>query len=171
MSTSSRRARRMRRQHKRGGKASLNMVSLMDIFTILVFFLLVNSSNVQQQTGKGVELPEARAEQLPRETLVIMVSADSIVVQGREVSRVNQQMLSDEGFIPALKEELEYQYNRRRFDDQAAEGDDREVTVMADKGVPYRLIKRIMLTASDSRYGNISLAVMKKETKKGQEPG
>jgi biopolymer transport protein ExbD len=156
----------MRRQHKRGGKASLNMVSLMDIFTILVFFLLVNSSSVQQQTGKGVELPQARAEQLPRETMVIMVSAESIVVQGRLVSVVDDRLLNEEGFIPSLKEELEHQYNRQRMGEVEGEGEDREVTVMADKAVPYKLIKRIMLTASDSRYGNVSLAVMKREKKK-----
>ncbi len=68
------RAIRMDRRHKRHQNVpTINLVSLMDIFTILVFFLLVNSSNTQQPPGnKSIELPESVAEQLPKETLVVM---------------------------------------------------------------------------------------------------
>ncbi len=163
----SRRAKRMKRAHRKQARAGLNMVSLMDIFTILVFFLLVNSSNVEQlPDSKSIRLPEARSEQLPRETLVIMVSRNDIIVQGRKVAEVNAGLIDGDGFIPPLKAELEYQFNRQRVS-ASESSEDREVTVMADESVPFKLIKRVMLTASDSRYGNVSLAVLRKEEKAG----
>ncbi len=67
----SRRAKRMERHHQRTKKqASLNMVSLMDIFTILVFFLLVSSSSVQDlPNAKKIKLPESVAQKMPKETV------------------------------------------------------------------------------------------------------
>ena len=79
----SRRAKRMDRHHKRNkGRAVLNLVSLMDIFTILVFFLLVNSGEVQVlPNAKALVLPESKAIQEPKETLAVMVNRDEILVQ------------------------------------------------------------------------------------------
>ena len=83
------RAARMARHHKRFGSATLSLVSLMDIFTILVFFLLFNSSGVHQlPNSKTIELPKSIAEELPRDNLIIMVSATDIIVQGIKVANV-----------------------------------------------------------------------------------
>ena len=69
MMNTSRRAKRMERNHKRNKQSSLNLVSLMDIFTILVFFLLVSSSNVQQlPNSKDISLPTSVADKAPKET-------------------------------------------------------------------------------------------------------
>ena len=79
----SQRAKRMDRRHKRsklGG--ALNLVSLMDIFTILVFFLLVNSSDVEVlPNAKDVQLPESIAEEKAKETVVILIGDEDILVQ------------------------------------------------------------------------------------------
>ena len=65
----------MDRRHSRGRKMpGFNIISLMDIFTILVFFLLVNSSDVEVlPSAKSIQLPESIAAEKPRETLVVMV--------------------------------------------------------------------------------------------------
>ena len=90
MMTMSRRSRRMDRNHKRNKQSALNLVSLMDIFTILVFFLLVSSSNVQQlPNSKDISLPTSVAEKAPKETLVIAITQDSIIVQGTKVSDID----------------------------------------------------------------------------------
>ena len=39
----------------------------------------------------------------------------------------------------------------------------REVTIMGDKGTPYSLLKKIMLTCSDAEYGKVSFAVVERE--------
>ena len=89
MKKTSIRANRMERHHKRFGNASLSLVSLMDIFTILVFFLLFNSSGDHQlPNSKTIKLPESVAEEKPRDNLVILVSADDVIVSGRRIVEV-----------------------------------------------------------------------------------
>ncbi|ALP54153.1 hypothetical protein Tel_13975 [Candidatus Tenderia electrophaga] len=157
----SRRARRMQRHHGRSKRSAINLVSLMDIFTILVFFLLVNSSDVQNiPNTKEIQLPESIAEQRPKETLFIMVSEEDLLVQGRKVASVDEVLASDENLIAALKQELEYQAGRSRI--PAEQEARREITILGDKHIPYRLLKKIMITCNSVNYNNISLAVSKK---------
>ena len=86
----SQRAKRMAKHHRRHRRdATLNLVSLMDIFTILVFFLLVNSSNVEVLPNvKNVQLPESIAEQRANESVVIVISDTDIIVQGQRSPRL-----------------------------------------------------------------------------------
>lgn len=154
-------AKRMARNHRRANNApKLNLVSLMDIFTILVFFLLVNSSDVEVlQNNKDVELPKSIAEQKPETTLVVTVSAKDILVGGRKVADVRPLLNSAEKEIPGLKKELEYLASRKPFASPEAAAAGRDVTVMADASVPYTLLKKIMTTCASTDYRNISLAV------------
>jgi len=166
----SRRAKRMERHHKRTKRgAALNMVSLMDIFTILVFFLLVSSSTVNDlPNSKEIKLPESTAEKLPKETVVILVSSKDIVVQGKkiaEVAAVNRANLPE---IFTLKQELE-RISKRQIVAKTPDGKPvpREVTIMGDKEIPYELLKKIMFTCTRANYTNISLAVLRKNEDKG----
>lgn len=159
----SRRARRMEKKHKKSKMPGLNLVSLMDIFTILVFFLLVNSSEVETlQANKGVQMPESVAEQKPRENVVVMITKNEILVQGRPTVTLAQIDASDQAVIPQLKAELQSQVERlissAGEDDRSA----REVTIMGDKSIPYSLLKKVMATCTDADYGTLSLAVMQK---------
>lgn len=165
----SRRARRMERQHKRSGERhAINLVSLMDIFTILVFFLLVNSSDGEVlPTLKSVELPESVAEQKPRETVVVMVTARDILVQGEVVASVAQLLDEPAATSPALQQALEA-IGRRTLRRQAvAEHASREATVMGDRKIPYRLLKKVMASCTAAGYGRISLAVLQKTQQEG----
>jgi biopolymer transport protein ExbD len=162
------RAKRMEKHHKRNkGAGALNLVSLMDIFTILVFFLLVNSSDVETLPNtKDIQLPESIAEDKAKESVVIMIGEEDILVQGEAVAKVANVMATTGNDIPALREALKSQNDRvlRR----AAQDDigGREVTIMGDKDIPYRLLKKVMATCTESDYGKISLAVLQKSSDK-----
>ncbi len=165
------RARRMEKHHKRNkGSGALNLVSLMDIFTILVFFLLVNSSDVQSLPNqKDMKLPESIAEKKPEETVVILIGRTDILVQGSPVASIDEVMAQPGNDIPALREALLSQNDRvlrREARDDIA---GREVTIMGDKDIPYRLLKKVMKTCTDSDYGQISLAVLQKSSDKLDE--
>jgi biopolymer transport protein TolR len=161
----SRRTRRMERHHKRreDRNASLNMVSLMDIFTILVFFLLVSAANTEVlPTPKHIKLPESSAQKSPKENIIIMVNNQSILVQGHPVTDVKSVMRHQQGVIQPLFNELKRQAasdsrNRKRLADPK-----RGVTIMGDQEIPYQLLKKIMLTCASADYTNISLAVVRK---------
>ncbi len=162
------RAKRMAKHHKRNrGAGALNLVSLMDIFTILVFFLLVNSSDVETLPNtKDLQLPESIAEEKAKETVVIMIGEEDIIVQGTPVAKVADVMNIKGNDIPALREALVSQNDRvlRREAQEDIEG--REVTIMGDKEIPYRLLKKVMATCTASDYGQISLAVLQKSSEK-----
>ncbi len=164
----SRRAKRMSRHHARTKKrAGLNMVSLMDIFTILVFFLLVSSSSVQDlPSAKQIKLPESVSDQLPKETVVIIVSEKDIIVQGRKVASVSEVALAGNVEIKSLKDEL-LRLAKRTVRKTSADGKPlpREVTIMGDKKIPFELLKKIMLTCTRANYTNISLAVLRARDK------
>ena len=158
----SRRARRMERHHVRSKKSiGINLTSLMDIFTILVFFLLVNSANVDVQPNtKSIQLPKSSAEQAPKLTLTIMVNDTDLLVQGRPIASVAELLNSQDNIIETLKQELEYQASRSPLPADDERG--RDITILGDKEIPYRLLKKIMITCNSANYNNISLAVTKK---------
>ncbi len=163
------RAVRMDRHHKRSKKnPGLNLVSLMDIFTILVFFLLVNSSDVQElPNAKSIEMPESVSEQKPRETVVVLVSDEQILVQGEPVMSVSDALAVKGSLIEPLAAALEAQA-RRLIRAEDATGASREVTILGDKSVPYRLLRKIMATCTDADYGKVSLAVMQKAPERAE---
>jgi biopolymer transport protein TolR len=165
----SRRAKRMERHHKRAGRGtSINLVSLMDIFTILVFFLLVNSSDGEVlPTHKTVNLPESIAEEKPRETLVVMITASDILIHGEVIASVDS-VLQESGSISAtLKTALEQQARTIYPLDNAATPVLREATIMGDREIPYRLLKKVMATCTQAGYGRISLAVLQRSLEEG----
>jgi biopolymer transport protein ExbD len=160
----SKHARRMQCHHKRNRRNSaLNLVSLMDIFTILVFFLLVNSSDVQVlPNAKSIEMPESVAQEKPRETVVILVTDNDILIQGTAVASVAEVMAQKSLVIEPLKAALMSQTDRMLDREAAADIAGRDVTIMGDKEIPYQLLKKVMATCTDADYGRISLAVMQR---------
>jgi biopolymer transport protein ExbD len=162
----SQRAKRMERRHTRGKLGgALNLVSLMDIFTILVFFLLVNSSDVEVLPNtKDVQLPESIAEEKAKQTVVILIGDEDILVQGVQVAKVADVMRQAGNDIPALRQALLQQNDRVLRPETKGDIAGREVTIMGDKDIPYRVLKKVMATCTGSDYGRISLAVIQKSS-------
>ncbi len=151
---------RRRSQQRHGKSASLNLVSLMDIFTILVFYLMVNSSDVEVlQTNSAIKLPDSTADRRPDEQLMILVSHEDLIVQGRPVARVAEIRDPAVMVIAGLKDELEYQAQRKG---EMPEGG-YAVTIMGDRELPYWLLKKVMFTCQTTNFARISLAVNKLE--------
>lgn len=159
------RAARMERHHKRHkAGAGINLVSMMDIFTILVFFLLVNSSEVEVlPNAKDIVLPDSTAEEKARESVIVLLTDTQVLVQGRPVAELAAINASDGAIIPELKAALEDQTGRAILatggEDATA---DREVTIMGDREIPYSLLKKVMATCTAADYGRLSLAVLQK---------
>lgn len=165
----SRRANRMQRHHaRRSGKgAILDMVSLMDIFTILVFFLLVSSANSDiLPTPKNIKLPRSTTEQMPKENIVIILGDNNILIQGKKVASIKSTVESDNNVIMPLFNELKRLAASKKKKPGQTSITDEGVTIMGDKEIPYIVLKRIMLTCASANYSNISLAVSRKAIEK-----
>ncbi|MFN3714256.1 MAG: ExbD/TolR family protein [Alcanivoracaceae bacterium] len=158
------RGKRMERRHSRHkGVATLNLTSLMDIFTILVFFLLVNSSNTQQPPdNKDIVLPESTAETVPDDVLKIQISARDILVQDVRIDNVAIENEDGITVIQALVEELNYRASRSVPVLNADGVPEREVMILADRKVPYSTIRTVMVSANQTDYTKISFAVLRK---------
>lgn len=160
------RAARMERHHKRHkAGAAINLVSMMDIFTILVFFLLVNSSDVEVlPNAKDIVLPDSTAEEKARESVIVLLTDTQVLVQGEPVADLDAINASSDLIIPELKAALENQAGRAILAaaDQEAAIAEREVTIMGDREIPYSLLKKVMATCTAAAYGRLSLAVLQK---------
>ena len=155
----------MERHHKRRNdkSASLNMVSLMDIFTILVFFLLVSAADSEVlPSPKAIKLPESTTDKRPKENIIIMVSKNTILLQGKTVADTRDINKSNKPVISELIEQLKTLDEQSRKDKNAKPASKRGVTIMGDKQLQYQLLKKIMLSCATAKYSNVSLAVMQK---------
>lgn len=158
----SRRMRRMARQKRDVPKLSLT--SLMDVFTVLVFFLMINSSTVENlQQPKQIVLPESIVEAKPRETVVIFVGQDEVVVQGVPVARTADIQASGDAEIAPIGARLaELRESVIGLSTQAV-AESQEVTVLADKTIPFSVLKKVMATCTAQGYTRVSLAVVQKD--------
>ena len=141
----------------------MNLVSLIDVFTILIFFLLSNSTGVETlPSPKAVQLPMSSADKEPRDTLVVIISGSDILVGGRKVATVAEAMAATDDVIVPLKAELEFMAGRQVIRaENKAQG--QRVTIMGDKDIPYRLLKKVMLTASRANFSDVSFAVRQRD--------
>ena len=152
-----RRIKRMARNRVKVTK--MNLTSLMDVFTILVFFLLVNSGSVEVvEAPKDVSLPESAVQEKPRETVVIYVSPDDVIVQGQVVARVADILESSGSTIEPIRARLADLKERVVGPATQSVAESQEVTILADKTVPFTVIKRIMTSCTGEGYGEVSLA-------------
>jgi biopolymer transport protein ExbD len=160
----SRRIKRMERSRKK--VTGLNLTALMDVFTILVFFLLANSSsNEVLSTPKHIKLPDSVVESKPRETVVIMVGPEMVLVQGEVVVNTPELLETKSENIPEITQKLELlERNIININTQSVVTS-KEVTILADKTIPFNVLKKIMTTCTGSGYGRISLAVIQKASK------
>ena len=146
-----------RKSRKKAKATTLNLVSLMDIFTILVFFLMLNSSKVEVlETSGNIKLPDSISEQKPEDRVVISIDLDDVIVQGHRVASVQEILRTEEPLIKGLKTELDSVAEFRKKSGEEFTG---AITIMGDKSIPYELLKRIMTTCQHAEFTQIALAV------------
>ena len=147
----------------------MNLTSLMDVFTILVFFLLVNSATTEVlETPKQIKLPDSVVEEKPRETVVIFVSPEEVTIQGDAVVRVADILATRGQNIEPIGEKLAALSDNIIGLKTRAVAESLEVTILADRSVPFHVIKKVMSTCTNRGYGRISLAVLQKASRTPQ---
>ena len=158
MNHSKRALRKVRRAKKQSIVASINLVSMIDIFVILVIYLLVNTAAVQIVGAEQVDLPKSAAVEPPRENVSVILTPDDVLVDGAPVMKVAELRADGPAVIPRLKERL-LAAAPLAASQQATGAEGGEVNILADKSIPYALLKRIMTTCADAQFARISLGV------------
>jgi len=157
-----RRMKRMARARNQK-KPTLNLVSLMDVFTILVFFLLVNSSSSDvMEQPKNIKLPESVVDSKPRETIIVLVTEENVLVQGDVVMSTADVIASKESVMQPIQDRLLQQQKKVIGFNTKTVAQSKEVTVLAHRSLPFKLLKKVMSSCTSAGYGKISLAVIQK---------
>ncbi len=162
-----RRQKRLAQTSKRK-PTSLSLTSLMDVFTILVFFLLVNSaSDAVIDNPKDFTLPSSISDRNPDNSVELLVGVNEVLLQGRYVMSLDELRLYDgeDDIVPTLRDELvRSQANSRRLfiGELTPENLDklRSITIIANREISYAEIRKIMASASEAGYGKFSMAVL-----------
>ena len=158
-----RRMKRMARAKKRARAGALNLTSLMDVFTILVFFLLVNQASTEVlEPPKEIALPDSVVESKPRQTVVMLVSADHVRVQGEPVIATAEVLAAKGDSVAPIRERLEAIREKTIGFNTKKVADSKEVTILADKSIPFKVLRKLMSTCTSAGYSRISLAVNQK---------
>ncbi|HBA89919.1 MAG TPA: biopolymer transporter ExbD [Geobacter sp.] len=160
-----RETRRMKRLERNSNRrqAFLNLIPMLDVLSVLVFFLLFHSFNGDMPEQR-LALPNSVVETKPRGTVVVSVTPEAVVVQGLTVARTAD--LYDDRVVTVREvtqrlDQIESSLNKVRTK-PAAENETKEITLLADKTIPFKVLKKIMTSCTASGYGKISLAVIQK---------
>jgi biopolymer transport protein TolR len=153
-----------RRASRKKEEAELNLIPLIDIMSVMVAFLLVYSTEVEVvQNAKDVQIPVSTADVRPKETVLVMITREQIFVQGDLVASVADVRASGEPLIEPLRAVLARPVVGKEGAALQAALADREITVLADKALPYEVLRKVMTTCTAAAYGKLSLAVLEKE--------
>jgi biopolymer transport protein TolR len=157
---------RLKRHRKRqhAGDSHMALVPFIDMLTILVVFLLVHTSDVDLiPNTKNIVIPLSISDVKPRETVVVMVTKNELLVDGRTVATISEIAASADPTVNTLQAALASQADRVLGSATPNTPADREVTILGDKELPYNVLKKIMATCTQANFTKVSLAVLEKE--------
>ena len=155
---------RDRRRKRRHGASHFALVPFIDMMTILVVFLLAHTAEVDiLPNTKNISIPQSLSDRKPGATVVVMVTKDSVFVDGKPVGTIAALTADTAPVYEPLKAALIAQNSLLLNGGQQADAAKREVTIMGDKDTPYSVMKKIMVTCSQSDFGKVSFAVVERE--------
>lgn len=156
---------RIKRHRKREHHDNhMALVPFIDMLMIMVVFLLVHNADVEiLPNTKSISIPESISDRDPRPTVVVMITKEELLVDGKTVMSLAQVAASSDLIIAPLRAALKEQSDKTLLTAAQQPIAEREVTVMGDRDTPYAVLKKVMATATDADYGKVSLAVLERD--------
>jgi biopolymer transport protein ExbD len=162
---------KVHRKRKHTTEGHLALVPFIDMMTILVVFLLLHTADVDiLPNTKNISIPQSVSQTKPRETVVVMVARDGIYVAGKKVGTVAEVAATEGNIVGPLRDALLAQSERVLGDSETRATANREVTIMGDRTVPYKVLKKVMATCTSADFGKVSLAVLERERAVARNP-
>jgi biopolymer transport protein ExbD len=146
-----------------GSHGMSSLIPMIDMLMILVVYLLVHAADYEiLPNTRSIQIPQSMSETKPRETVTVMITKESLFVNGAEVASVAELRARPDAIIEPLKRVLVAEAGKRVLKDKD-DPTSHEVTVLADKDLPYSFLKKILSTCTAAEYGKVSLAVLERE--------
>lgn len=160
MSTTASDRRTLRKLKQAKRQVSINVVSLIDIFAILVCYLLVNALVVEViPEYQNLKLPYSISQEKAKRTVAVAISDRSILVDDIVVMSVEAALAEDARILASLATMLNARVTKADRDLSQSEAPILDVNIVADHKTPYHLLKKVLATCVDARFGKVSLAV------------
>ena len=158
------RLKRHRKPAHRGGFHGMSsLIPMIDMLTILVVYLLVHAADYEVvPNSKSIQIPQSMSETKPRETVTVLITKESLFVNGVQLAAVADLRARPEPVIESLRKVLRTEADKRMLKDRD-DPTSHEVTVLADKDLPYSFLKKVLSTCTAAEYGKVSLAVLERE--------
>jgi biopolymer transport protein ExbD len=154
---------RGRRRAGAGSHGMSSLIPMIDMLMILVVYLLVHAADYEiLPNTRSIQIPQSMSETKPRETVTVLVTKETMFVNGAEIASVAVLRSRQSAVIEPLKRILVSEAGKRMLKDKD-DPTSHEVTVLADKDLPYRFLKTILATCTAAEYGKVSLAVLERE--------
>ena len=149
--------------HRGGFHGMSSLIPMIDMLTILVVYLLVHAADYEVlPNSKSIQIPQSMSETKPRETVTVMITKETLFVNGVELAAVADLRARPEMVIEPLRKVLRTEADKRVLKDKD-DPTSHEVTVLADKDLPYSFLKKVLSTCTAAEYGKVSLAVLERE--------
>jgi biopolymer transport protein ExbD len=172
----------------------LKLTSMIDMFTILLIYLLKSYSPTETPSmDRQLQLPASISTKVPIETTIVQAARNMIIVDGRPIIMVDQEedfklyllkvnksgipehtadgsfiaeAVIDESqiYLPRLLDTLEAK--RKHYEKVAKRLGNSfrgEITIMCDKKMPYKILKKVMATAGRAGFGDFKFAAFRLE--------
>ena len=149
--------------HRGGFHGMSSLIPMIDMLTILVVYLLVHAADYEVlPNSKSIQIPQSMSETKPRETVTVLITKETLFVNGVELAAVADLRARPEPVIESLRKVLRTEADKRMLKDRN-DPTSHEVTVLADKDLPYSFLKKVLSTCTAAEYGKVSLAVLERE--------
>ena len=175
-----------KRKGKRDVTATLSLTAMVDMFTVLVIFLLQNYNSTGEvlYIPKEVVLPKAAQIKELKPAHVVTISNKEVLVEKDKVVSFEEVYAQEEWMIPSLFERMKTDLEKSRIEEEgklqqqiktAVNANPEEgvkwnkVTIQADKSVDFYTLKKVMYTVTEAGAGEINFAVMKLATDKNAQ--
>lgn len=158
------RLKRHRKPSHRGASHGMSsLIPMIDMLTILVVYLLVHAADYEiLPNSKSIQIPLSMSETKPRETVTVLITKETVFVNGMALAEVAALRARRDAVIEPLRKALRAEADKRMLKDRD-DPNSHEVTVLADKDLPYSFLKTILSTCTAAEYGKVSLAVLERE--------
>jgi len=152
----------LRRNARRPGVVSLNLVPMIDVFMVLVFFLLVTTNSIDNmRSPRELTLPTSMSLDQPKDTPVIMVTKQAVLIQGVPVMTLAEaEAAPADKPLPQVRAELlKVTLMSVQGTETAGTTTRGEVNVMADRDIPYTVLKKVLATCGELKFARIAISV------------
>jgi biopolymer transport protein ExbD len=159
---------RLRKSPFKGGKKNLmgplNLTAMVDMFTVLVIFLLqsFSASGEIMFIQKGIQLPTAEvAEPLEERGPVITMYENKVLIEGEEVADLAK-LDKAENNVPELTSRLQKikEKDEKLHPPDPAKPFDQHAIIQADVGTDFELVRKTIYSINEAGWTHLQFTAM-----------